>query len=90
MLEAQERGHRVLYAEPADLGVDRRGASWPARARCSAAPGGAAATSTWASPASVALDEEVDLVFQRKDPPVDAALRGGHPDPVPCAAGRWC
>jgi glutathione synthase len=70
MLEAQRRGHRVLYVGPSDLGVSG---------------GRAAVTATpvvlrrergnhvdLGSPSQVILDGEVEVVFQRMDPPVDA------------------
>jgi len=71
MWEAQERGHRVLYVDPADLGVaDRRvsARAWPVtlrRKRGRHVERGAAR--------SVILDDDVDVAWQRKDPPVDAA-----------------
>ena len=71
MLEAQRRGHEVLYIDPDDLGV---------------AGGQAIALATpvslrarqgdhveLGSPRQLVLDDEVDVAFQRKDPPVDAA-----------------
>jgi len=56
MLEAQTRGHRVLYIEPSDLCVSDGRVI--ARVR----------------PVTLRrdVDDDVDLVFQRKDPPVDA------------------
>jgi glutathione synthase len=71
MWEAQRRGHRVLYVDPADLGVvDRRAA---ARAR-PVTLRREVGDHVDAGPArSVILDDDVDLVWQRKDPPVDAA-----------------
>ena len=69
MREAQQRGHRVLYVDPADLGV----ADGQVHAR--------------ATPIELQLDDpnpirrgkprihvfdqEIDVAFQRKDPPVD-------------------
>ena len=69
MREAQERGHTVLYVDPADLEVDR------GRVRARAVP----VTLDLASERPVRrgearvydFDEEVDVAFQRKDPPVD-------------------
>ena len=69
MREAQDRGHRVLYVDPADLCVD------DGRVRAEAAP----ITLDLASEAPVRrgpvcdvdFDREVDVAFQRKDPPVD-------------------
>ena len=69
MLEAQRRGHEVLYVDPADLAIDA---------------GRPVATVTpvvlqreqgrhveKGEPRQVVLDEAVDLAFQRVDPPVD-------------------
>ena len=69
MREAQERGHRVLYVDPADLGIDAGRVVAPA------------------TPIELQLgeeqpvrrgktriydfDQEIDVAFQRKDPPVD-------------------
>jgi glutathione synthase len=71
MLEAQRRGHNILYIDPDDLGIEG---------------GQAVAIATPVTLRSqkedhvdlgpvrrVILDEEVDVAFQRKDPPVDAA-----------------
>jgi glutathione synthase len=70
MLEAHQRGHEVLYVDPADLFV---------------AAGRVAARVTpvtlrrehgnhvdLGKPRTVVFDEEVDVAFQRVDPPVDA------------------
>jgi glutathione synthase len=71
MLEAQRRGHEVLYVDPCDLSVSE------GRTLARVTPvtlrrelgnhvdKGTART--------VVLDEEVDVAFQRVDPPVDAA-----------------
>jgi glutathione synthase len=69
MREAQERGHRVLYVDPADLEVD------DGRVRAEAveirlelgsdAPVRRGASRSWD------FDAEIDVAFQRKDPPVD-------------------
>lgn len=70
MLAAQERGHELWYVDPADLGVDARGAVATATPitlrRDQGNPFGAG------EPKHVALDEAFDVVWQRKDPPVDA------------------
>jgi len=69
MLEAQRRGHRVLYVDPADLGVvDGRAAAMvqPLTLRRERAPHAEAGP-----PYHALLDDDVDVVFQRKDPPVD-------------------
>ncbi len=71
MLEAQRRGHRVFYADPLDLGVrDHRVTAkvQPVELRREAG------NHVTIGPARRAgLDEEFDVVFQRKDPPVDVA-----------------
>ena len=69
MREAQDRGHTVLYVDQADLEVDR------GRVRALAVP----ITLDLASEVPVTrgeariydFDEEIDVAFQRKDPPVD-------------------
>jgi glutathione synthase len=71
IVEALRRGHRVLYLDPADLGVtDGRPI---ARARpvteMRPEPGDPAELGP---EQSVALDDEADVVLQRQDPPVDA------------------
>ena len=70
MLEAQRRGHRVLYLQPDDLGVAEGrvfARAHPVEVRRKegdfASVGG---------PERIVVDEEVDVVLQRKDPPVDA------------------
>jgi len=71
MWEAQRRGHRVLYVDPADLGVvDRRVA---ARARPVTLRREVGNHVDVGPARSLILDDDVDLVWQRKDPPVDAA-----------------
>jgi glutathione synthase len=70
MLEAQARGHAILYVDPADLGIDHhrvRARVAPIRVR--RVPGDCFELSP---PRVVHLDDEVDVAFQRKDPPVDA------------------
>lgn len=71
MLEAQRRGHRVHYVDPADLGVsDGRATAraWPIRVWRERSP------HFELGPAhAIVLDDDVDVVLQRKDPPVDAA-----------------
>lgn len=70
MWEAQERGHHVLYVDPADLGVvDRRAAAraWPVTLRREVG------RHVERGPArNLILDDDVDVAWQRKDPPVDA------------------
>jgi len=70
MLAAQERGHRVLYCELGDLSVDAGravGRVHPIELRRE--PG---RHYTLGEPRSVVLDDALDVVWQRKDPPVDA------------------
>ena len=71
MREAQRRGHRVLYVDPADLGVvDRRPSARAHPVTLRREPG----NHVDVGPArTVLLDDDVDLVWQRTDPPVDAA-----------------
>jgi len=70
MLEAQARGHRVLYVDPADLAVD--GARVRAVVRPLVLRRARGAHCEVGEPRLVALDEEVDVALQRKDPPVDS------------------
>jgi glutathione synthase len=69
MREAQDRGHEVLYVDPADLCVD------DGRVRAEAAPitlDLASDTPVRRGPLRVVdFDLEIDVAFQRKDPPVD-------------------
>jgi glutathione synthase len=70
MLEAQRRGHRVLYLEQGDLEVDDGKVCARVREITLRREQGHHAE---LSPAhSVVLDDRIDVVFQRKDPPVDA------------------
>jgi glutathione synthase len=71
MLEAQRRGHRVLVCDVCDLYVDAGRAA--ARARDVLLRREAGNHAELAAPHAVVLDEVCDAVFQRKDPPVDAA-----------------
>jgi glutathione synthase len=71
MLEAQRRGHRVLYADPGDLAID---AGTPVvRARPVTLRREPGRHVDLGEVCSLALDEEADVVLQRTDPPVDAA-----------------
>jgi glutathione synthase len=70
MLEAQQRGLRVLYALPEDLGVE--GGEVVARVRPVTLRREPGRHADLGSPGTLRLDD-ADLVFQRKDPPVDAA-----------------
>jgi len=70
MLEAQQRGHRVFFIDPSDLGVDTGHAVatvFPVTLQRE--QGRHAETG---SPRVVVLDDEFDVIFQRKDPPVDS------------------
>jgi glutathione synthase len=70
MLEAQARGHRVLYADPSDLAVaDGRVVACARPATLRREPG----SHFELGPESMlSVDDAVDVVLQRKDPPVDA------------------
>ncbi|HEY8492422.1 MAG TPA: glutathione synthase [Myxococcota bacterium] len=70
MLAAQERGHRVLYCELGDLSVD--GGRAIARVRPIELRREPGRHATLGEARTVVLDDGVDLVWQRKDPPVDA------------------
>jgi len=69
MREAQHRGHTVLYVDPADLGVDA------GRVRAEAVPielaDGVDSPVRRGQARSYDFDREIDVAFQRKDPPVD-------------------
>ena len=70
MLEAQRRGHEVLVGDPRDLFVEDGAAVARVRPVTLRRERG-----NHASPGperAVVLDRDVDLLFQRKDPPVDA------------------
>ncbi len=71
MLEAQRRGHRVYTAHPADLGV--RDFRVTAKVRSVELRREVGNHATLGAPRRAGLDEEFDVVFQRKDPPVDVA-----------------
>ena len=70
MLEAQNRGHRILYIDPADLAI------WDKRARALVRPvtlrRDPGRPVDLGEPEWVFLDDAVDVAFQRVDPPVDA------------------
>jgi glutathione synthase len=71
MLEAQRRGHEVLYVAPSDLGVDSgRAVAWATPILLQREGQGGRVERL--EPRRVLLDDEVDVVFQRQDPPVDA------------------
>jgi glutathione synthase len=68
MLEAERRGHEILYVDPMDLGI-RDG-----RACARVTPvtlDRARASVRRRQPRNVVVDDEIHVVFQRKDPPVD-------------------
>jgi glutathione synthase len=69
LFEAQARGHRLLYVDPADLGVDHHRVR--ARVRPIAVRREQGRHFELAEPAVIHLDDAVDVAFQRKDPPVD-------------------
>jgi glutathione synthase len=69
MLAAQERGHRVHYCELADLSVEEGRAV--GRVRAITLRRDRAAPVAFEAPRTVVLDDAMDVVFQRKDPPVD-------------------
>ena len=71
MLEAQNRGHEVFYVDPAGLAVaEGRPVARVVPVQLRRESGNHVEKG---SPRVVVLDEEVDVVFQRVDPPVDAA-----------------
>lgn len=69
MREAQDRGHRVLYVDPADLELDG------GRVRARAVPITLDLSSDRpvrrGEPRVYDFDDEIDVALQRKDPPVD-------------------
>jgi glutathione synthase len=70
MLEAQQRGHRVHYIDPADLGVSDGRAV--ARGRTAKLARQAGSHVELGPARRMVLDDDFDVVLQRKDPPVDA------------------
>ena len=70
MLEAQRRGHEVLVVDPADLAVSDGRAT--ARARPVQLRREVGRHAELGPEAERVLDADVDIVFQRVDPPVDA------------------
>lgn len=79
MLEAQRRGHELLYLQPQHLSVrDHQviATAFPVRVRrpdpSELIEGGPMRHAELGTPRRVVLDESVDVLFQRKDPPVDA------------------
>jgi glutathione synthase len=72
MLEALRRGHRVLYVAPGDLGAEDGNATALLQP-VAALRREAGRHVELGPPRSGVLDDAVDVVFQRTDPPVDAA-----------------
>ncbi|MDJ0864819.1 MAG: glutathione synthase, partial [Myxococcota bacterium] len=70
MLEAQRRGHRVFCCGLEDLSVD--GSHPVARARPVTLRREVGNHADLGDPRTLVLDDAFDVVFQRKDPPVDA------------------
>lgn len=70
MLEARRRGHHVLHAAPGDLGVEDGRAT--ARLRPVEPRPDPERPAETGAPRHLLLDDAVDLVLQREDPPVDA------------------
>ncbi|MBW2712837.1 MAG: glutathione synthase, partial [Deltaproteobacteria bacterium] len=69
MLEAQRRGHRVLTLQPTDLGVhDGKVVAQACEVSLQRVAGQHAQLK---EERKIVLDDEVDVAFQRKDPPVD-------------------
>lgn len=71
MLEAQKRGHEVLYVDPADLGVSE--GRTVARVTPVTLRREHGNHVDLGPSRRAVLDEEIDVAFQRKDPPVDGA-----------------
>jgi glutathione synthase len=69
MLAAQERGHRVFYCELADLSVEE--GKPVARVQPIALRREQGRHADLGASRTLALDDDCDVVFQRKDPPVD-------------------
>jgi len=69
MREAQERGHRVLYVDPADLGIDAGRVVAPATP-IELQPGDERPVRRGKT-RIYDFDQEIDVAFQRTDPPVD-------------------
>src|SRR5215510_652508 len=73
MLEAVRRGHRVSYVTPGELGAEQGNAT--AQVQPVAALRREAGRHVELEPARRSvLDDDFDVVFQRTDPPVDAAF----------------
>jgi glutathione synthase len=70
MLEAQRRGHRLFYVDPSDLGVDD--GRPVARAHPVTLRQQVGNHVDLGPERTLLLDDDADVVLQRKDPPVDA------------------
>jgi glutathione synthase len=71
MLEAQRRGHAIVCVDPGDLGVD--GGRVVAKVFPVTVRREVGRHADVGEPRRADLDAEFDVVFQRKDPPVDEA-----------------
>jgi glutathione synthase len=71
MLEAQRRGHRIFYVDPAELTVDAGNVI--ARVSPVTLRREAGRHFDLGEARTLVLDDDFDLVLQRKDPPVDGA-----------------
>jgi glutathione synthase len=71
MLEAQHRGHEVLYVAPGDLGIEC-GRAVARATQVLLHREGEGGRVEWGEARRIVLDEGVDVAFQRQDPPVDA------------------
>jgi len=72
MLEALRRGHRVAYVAPGDLGAEQGNATAQVQSVVTLSRE-AGRHVELEPPRSSVLDDDFDVVFQRTDPPVDAA-----------------
>jgi glutathione synthase len=70
MLEAQARGHSVYYADPSDLAIAEGGVT--VRARAVALRRETGNHYELGLESTLVIDDSIDVVLQRKDPPVDA------------------
>ncbi len=71
MLEAQKRGHEVLYVDQTDISIAGNGATaWATPVVLRREQGNHV---DLAEPRRLVFDDSVDVAFQRKDPPVDPA-----------------
>jgi len=69
MLAAQQRGHRVFYCQPTELSVEEGKPVACVQAVTLRREVGHHAD--LGAPRTLSLDDDIDVVFQRKDPPVD-------------------